>query len=43
MKRSELKSQANRIKQPKDISNYKKLRNLLVRLTKTGELNILKI
>ena len=34
MKRSELKSKANRTKQPKDISDYKKQRNLVVRLNK---------
>ena len=34
MKRSELKSKANRAKWPKDISDYKKQRNLVVRLNK---------
>ena len=34
MKRSELKSKANRTKRPKDISDYKKQRNLVVRLNK---------
>ena len=34
MKRSELKSKANRTKQSKDISDYKKQRNLVVRLNK---------
>ena len=34
MKRSELKSKANRTKRPNDISGYKKQRNLVVRLNK---------
>ena len=34
MKRSELKSKANRAKQPKDISDYKKQRYLVVTLNK---------
>ena len=34
MKRSELKSKANRTKQPKDISECKRQRNLVVRLDK---------
>ena len=34
MKRSELKSKANRTKRPQNISNYKKQRNLVVRLNK---------
>ena len=34
MKRSEFKSKANRTKRPKDISDYKKQRNLVVRLNK---------
>ena len=34
MKRSELKSKANRTKRPKDISDYKKQQNLAVRLNK---------
>ena len=34
MKRSELKSKANITKQPKDISDYKKQRNLVVKLNK---------
>ena len=34
MKRSELKSKANRTKRPKDISDYKKQQNLVVRLNK---------
>ena len=34
MKRSESKSRANRTKRPKDISDYKKQRNLVVRLNK---------
>ena len=34
MKRLEFKSKANRTKQPKDISDYKKQRNLVVRLNK---------
>ena len=43
MKRSELKSEANRTKRPKDISDYKKQQNLVVRLNKEEELSILKI
>ena len=34
MKRSELKSKANRTNRPKDISDYKKQRNLEVKLNK---------
>ena len=34
MKRLELKSKANGTKRPKDISNYEKQRNLVVRLNK---------
>ena len=34
MKLSELKSKTNRTKRPKDISDYKKQRNLVVRLNK---------
>ena len=34
MKRSEVKSKVNRTKRPKDISDYKKQRNLLARLNK---------
>ena len=34
VKRSELKSKANRTKSPKDISDYKTQRNLVVRLNK---------
>ena len=34
LKRSELKSKANRTKQPKDISDYKKQKNLAVKLNK---------
>ena len=34
MKRSEVKSKANRAKRQKDISDYKKQRNLVVRLNK---------
>ena len=34
MKRLEFKSKANRTKQPKDISDYKMQRNLVVRLNK---------
>ena len=34
MKRSEFKSKANRTKRPKDISDYKKQRNLVVKLNK---------
>ena len=34
MKRTELKSKANRTKRPKDISDYKKQRNLVARLNK---------
>ena len=34
MKRSEVKSKVNRTKRPKDISDYKKQRNLVVRLNK---------
>ena len=34
MKRSEVKSKVNRTKGPKDISDYKKQRNLLARLNK---------
>ena len=41
MKRSELKSKANRTKRPNDISDYKKQRNLVVTLNRE-ELSILK-
>ena len=34
MKRSELKSKANRTKQPKNISDYKMQRNFVVKLNK---------
>ena len=34
LKRSESKSKANRTKQPKDISDYKKQKNLVVKLNK---------
>ena len=38
MKRSELKSTANRTKRPKDISDYKKQRHLEVKLNKEGRI-----
>ena len=40
-KRSELKSKANRTKRPKDISDYKKQPNLLVRLNKEGRIELI--
>ena len=38
MKRSELKSKANRTKRPKYISDYKKQRNLVARLNKESRI-----
>ena len=38
IKRSELKSKASRTKRPKDILDYKKQQNLVVRLNKKGRI-----
>ena len=38
MKKSKLKDKANKIKHPLDIMNYKKQRNYVIKLNKTGKL-----